>query len=222
MAKRMLRLSAAVTLLATLITGPVRAAGLRLVSSARLSPRLVELTMATDALAAQTHVRVLLPSGYDQSGTTPYPVLYLLHGAIDDYRAWTDKGDAAAIPAGSPLIVVMPDGGAEGNYVDWYNFGSGGPPMWETYHIGQLIPWIDGHFRTVASRAGRAVAGLSMGGNGAIAYASLHPDLFTATASFSGALDTNNLEEQAVTGTGGIQSDKPPGAIFGERATDEI
>src|SRR5947207_878867 len=226
MAKRVLGMSAVVALLGTLIVGPVRAAsgsgGLHLVSSQRLSDRLIELTMTTDALTDATHVRVLLPSGYDSSGATRYSVLYLLHGALDDYRAWTDKGNAAAITAGAPLIVVMPDGGSEGNYVDWYNFGAGGPPMWETYHIRQLIPWIDGHFRTVASRAGRAVAGLSMGGNGAVAYAALHPDLFTAVASFSGALDTNNWEEQVVTGTGGLQDGKPPGAIFGERATDEI
>src|SRR4051812_24293408 len=229
MPKRVLSLASLLVLVGLLLLPGARAttsgpsdSGLQLVSSQPLSDRLVELTMRTDALAADTEVRVLLPDHYDASGRTRYPVLYLLHGALDDYRAWTDKGDAAAITAGLPLIVVMPDGGSEGNYVDWYNFGAGGPPRWETYHIAQLIPWIDGHFPTVASRSGRAIAGLSMGGNGALAYAALHPDLFTAAASFSGAVDTNNLEEQAVTGTGGLQSGQPPGAIFGERATDEV
>src|SRR2546423_483341 len=223
MSTRVLPLASVVAVVGVLLPEARDAtAGLQLIGSQPLSARLIELTMRTDALTADTKVRVLLPDHYDPSGRTRYPVLYLLHGALDDYRAWTDKGDAAAITAGLPLIVVMPDGGSEGNYVDWYNFGAGGPPRWETYHIGQLIPWIDGHFPTVAARSGRAVAGLSMGGNGALAYAALHPDLFSAAASFSGAVDTNNLEEQVVTGTGGLQSGQPPGAIFGERATDEV
>src|SRR5439155_6041614 len=79
MAKRVLGMSAVVALLGMLIVGPVRAAsgsgGLHLVSSQRLSDRLIELTMTTDALTDATHVRVLLPSGYDSSGATRYPVL---------------------------------------------------------------------------------------------------------------------------------------------------
>ena len=225
--KRALGASAVVVVLALLpvIRLPgARAAdtGLQLVASQQLSSRLVELTFRTDALTSDTRVRILLPDGYDPSGHTRYPVLYLLHGAFDDYRAWTDKGGAAASTAGLPLIVVMPDGGSEGNYTNWYNFGAGGPPRWETYHIDQLVPWIDTHLPTIAARRGRAVAGLSMGGNGALAYAALHPDLFSAAASFSGAVDTNNEEEQVVTGLGGLPDGRPPGAIFGLRATDEV
>ena len=93
--------------------------------------------------------------------------------------------------AGQPLIVVMPDGGRGGWYSNWHNGGRGGPPAWESYHIGQLIPLVDRRFRTVAARRGRAIAGLSMGGFGAFSYAARHPDLFTAAASFSGGLDLN-------------------------------
>src|SRR5436853_9178 len=83
----------------------------------------------------------LLPATYVASQTTRYPVLYLLHGALADYRSWTDSGDAESITAGQPLIVVMPDGGQGGWYTDWLNRGAGGPPEWEDFHVDQLIPW---------------------------------------------------------------------------------
>src|SRR3954447_5579757 len=194
-----------------------------LVKTEQLDPRLQELTFTTPALAAETHVRVLLPDGYDASGKTRYPVLYLLHGAIDDYRSWTDKGDAEAITKGLPLIVVMPDAGQYGNYTNWYNDGAFGQPAWETFDIGQLIPWIDAHYPTVAHRRGRATAGLSMGGGGAMSYAARHPGLFVSASSFSGAVDTNSPGVQPVTQASGLSDGShTPGAIFGPRATDEI
>src|SRR5205085_11591349 len=125
----------------------------KLVKREQLDPRLQELTFTTPALASPTHVRVLLPTGYEKSGHTRYPVLYLLHGALDDYKSWTGKGDAEAITRGARLIVVMPDAGQEGNYTDWYNDGAFGQPMWERWHIGQLLPWIDAHYPTIAKRS---------------------------------------------------------------------
>ncbi|HVX19250.1 MAG TPA: alpha/beta hydrolase family protein [Acidimicrobiales bacterium] len=164
---------------------------LTLTNTQHLSDRLTQLTFTTPALSSATRVRVLVPKGYDTSGTTRYPVLYLLHGGGGSYLDWTDKGAAAAITADYPVIVVMPDTGPGNGYMNWYNNGAFGPPMWETYHIDQLLPWIDGHYRTIATRAERAIAGLSMGGGGAVGYAARHPDLFSSTAGFSGAVDTN-------------------------------
>jgi diacylglycerol O-acyltransferase / trehalose O-mycolyltransferase len=166
---------------------------IQLLSSQRLDDRLTQLTLSTPALKAPTGVRVLLPAGYEES-TRRYPVLYLLHGAFGNETDWTKVGDAEAITAGLPVIVVMPDGGQGGWYTDWLNRGAGGPPEWETLHIHELIPWIDDHYRTIADRGGRAIAGLSMGGFGALSYAGRHPDLFSWAGSFSGAVDiTHNL-----------------------------
>lgn len=164
------------------------AAGARIVSTQRIDDRLRELTIASPALAADTKVRVLLPDGY-RAGERRYPVLYLLHGAGGDQASWTEGGDAAAITAGEPLIVVMPDGGRAGWYTNWRNGGAGGPPAWESYHVGELIGLIDDRYRTVAARRGRAIAGLSMGGFGAFSYAARHPGTFTAAASYSGGVD---------------------------------
>jgi S-formylglutathione hydrolase FrmB len=184
---------------------------LHLLGVTRLDARLEQLAFRTPAVLGTTRVRVLLPSGYNSHPRRRYPVLYLLHGAADNYTSWTLKGNAERFTAADPLIIVMPDTGPSGGYTDWYNGGAGGPPEWETYHIVQLIPWIDGHLRTLPTRAARAIAGLSMGGFGAMSYAARHPDLFAAAASFSGAVDTNNPLDIAVTGN----------QVFGPRPTQE-
>ena len=90
----------AALVLALSTAAPAHAANpLTLTRTQQLDPRLQELTFTTPALASETHVRVLLPDGYDASGRTRYPVLYLLHGSVDDYRSWTDKGDAEHLTA---------------------------------------------------------------------------------------------------------------------------
>jgi S-formylglutathione hydrolase FrmB len=155
----------------------------------RLDARLQDWTLRTPALDGVTRVRILLPAGYRDDARRRYPVLYLLHGADSDYRSWTRYGDAEAITARARLIVVMPDGGTMGWYTDWYTGERPVRPLWETYHVGELVPWVDAHFRTIAARRGRAIAGLSMGGYGALSYAARHPGTFLAAASFSGALE---------------------------------
>jgi S-formylglutathione hydrolase FrmB len=190
---------------------------LRLVTTSRVDPRLTELTFTTPALAEPTGVRVLLPDRYASSHRR-YPVLYLLHGCCNGntgFRTWTDKLGAEALTSGLPLIVVMPDSGADGGYVNWWNAGAQGPPEWETYHIGQLIPWIDGHYRTVAGRSGRALAGLSMGGDGAIKYAARHPDMFVSASAYSGAVDLNIV--RPATDSVGLGNDQPLGSYVNEQ-----
>jgi S-formylglutathione hydrolase FrmB len=147
-------------------------------------------------LARELHVRILLPDNYNQADTaTRYPVLYLLHGGSDTYASWTDKGNVRARVNQNRKdafdgIVVMPEGGRSGWYSDWEGETDGHfRPQWETYHVNQLVPWIDANFNTIADRSGRAIAGVSMGGFGAMRYAARHPHLFGAAASFSGAVE---------------------------------
>jgi S-formylglutathione hydrolase FrmB len=136
----------------------------------------------------ESTVRVILPEGYRGSHAR-YPVLYLLHGAGDTFRTWTENTDVEAFSADFPLIIVMPDGGKDaeaGFYSDWLD----GSRQWETFHTRVLPRYVARRFRTLPGRRHRAVAGLSMGGFGAMSYAGRHPRLFRAAASFSGALDT--------------------------------
>jgi len=165
--------------------------------SRKLDNRLVDLTLQTDALAAPTHLRVMLPDQYEAEPGKRYPVLYLLQGAVDDYTAWIREGNAEALTAGYPMIIVMPDAGDDGFYCDWFNNAGYGTPAWETYHMRQLIPFIDAHYRTVAERRGRAIAGVSMGGFGAVSYAARHPELFAAVISFSGLVDDTALSSKS-------------------------
>src|SRR3954454_23052101 len=173
---------------------PAGARAIAVVSRQRRGARLEDWTLQTPALRDTTRVRVLLPAGYAADAGRRYPVLYLLHGADSDYQSWTRYGDAQAITAHAAMIVVMPDGGSDGWYTDWYEGDRPVQPRWETYHVSELVPWIDATYRTIAARRGRAVAGLSMGGYGALTYAARHPGTFGAAASFSGALEVGSID----------------------------
>ena len=196
---------------------------LEVVETQRVSDRIVDVTFETPALAAPTTARIILPAGYDPQADVRYPVLFLLHGGAGQYPDWSNNG-AVELTADLPLITVLPDAGRSAWYTDWYNNGAGGTPMWETYHLGQLLPWVDQHYRTVGTRAGRAIAGLSSGGFGTMSYAGRHPDLFVAAASFSGALDTNTPPVVAGKAIDGLaaQDGGVPGSLFGLRETEEV
>ena len=186
----------------------------------RVGNRLVEIELRAPALGEDsTGVRVLLPRGYTKSKQR-YPVLYLLHGRRNDFRSWTEVGGVAGLTKRLPLIVVMPDGGENGFYSDWYNAGRGGPPMWETYHVSQLIPYIERRFRARSGKDSRAIAGISMGGFGALSYAARHPELFSTAASFSGALDTNYEPFTGAFESAARTDDDEP-AVWGSRKEHE-
>lgn len=170
------------------------ATGIQVYRSFWLNPRTIVASIGTYSVSPGTvngpfEVRITLPTNYTNSGNTHFPVLYLLHGSGGSSRTWSTEGGAIEyITRDTPIITVMPDGGKAGWYTNWvtqYRV----PQNWETFHLNQLIPWIDQNFRTIAHKAGRAIAGNAMGGFGAIHYAQRRPDLFAFAASFSGALD---------------------------------
>ena len=138
-------------------------------------------------------VNVLLPDGYD--GTRRFPVLYLLHGHGDTYDHWANaqRGDAARIAAGLGAIVVMPEG-ARGWYANWWKGGARADPAWERYHLEELIPLVEERLRIRPGRRWHSIAGLSMGGLGALHYASQRPGYFGSAASFSGAISIQRPE----------------------------
>src|SRR5882757_8941034 len=142
--------------------------GLTIVDRNENDPRLKYYRFQTAAIGWNPGVNVLLPDDYQTSGRT-YPVLYMFHGGADDFRQFDFLG-IRDLTAGKPIIVVMPDGGHAG----WYSNPVSsfvGPRNWETFHIAQLLPWIEANFRTYAEYDGRAVGGFSMGGFGALKYA---------------------------------------------------
>ncbi len=138
----------------------------------------LELRYFSDALKKHTTANVILP----EVGEPPYPTLYLLHGLSDDHTAWARNTSIERYAAKLPLIIVMPDGG-RGFYLDavqGFAYGTA---------IGTELPdRIERTFPAKRTRDGRALAGLSMGGYGALRLALAHPDRFCAAASLSGAV----------------------------------
>jgi S-formylglutathione hydrolase FrmB len=140
-------------------------------------------------------------------------VLYLLHGCCGTYESWTIGSDIEELTADSDLLVVMPDGGNMGFYSDWRS-----GPGWETFHLTELPPILAREFR--ASEV-RAVAGLSMGGFGALAYAARHPGMFRATASFSGLVHTTFSSESVEIVRGLVRGyGADPEDLWGDLTTD--
>jgi S-formylglutathione hydrolase FrmB len=133
-------------------------------------------------------VNVLLPAGYD--GTRPFPVLYLLHGAQSAYDYWAapERGDILHTAQGFDGIIVMPEGGTAGFYANWWNNGQRANPAWESFFFNELIPQVERRLKILPGRQYHAIAGLSMGGDGALFLASQLPGYFGAAASFSGTV----------------------------------
>lgn len=130
---------------------------------------------------------VYLPPCYGVDGHT-YPVIYLFHGSIQTASQWADLGLVWHLDNGiadgryPPVIVIMPENGA------WGNFRSGGPQSIEGITVNSLIPYIDQVYCTWPERAGRSIGGISRGGYWALMIAFLHPELFTAVAGHSSHL----------------------------------
>jgi S-formylglutathione hydrolase FrmB len=137
------------------------------------------------ALQGSVHARVVLPAGYETSGER-YPVVYFLHGLPADALAY--RGNTWVINAleqAGPAILVIPQG-ARGDDDDseYLNWGAG--RGWETYIAEELPRYIDSHFRTISSRTGRAIIGLSAGGYGATILGFHHLGSYSVIESWSG------------------------------------
>jgi S-formylglutathione hydrolase FrmB len=145
---------------------------------------------------------VLVPESYT-SNATHLPVLYLLHGYSGNYTSWMGTApQLLEVVETYQLMVVCPDGG----YDSWYlDSPVDSTVRYATYITQELVPIIDQQYRTISTPSGRGIAGLSMGGHGAITLAARHPEVFGAAGSMSGGLDLrpfkkNNWDLEGVLG----------------------
>jgi S-formylglutathione hydrolase FrmB len=176
--------------------------GITVTAVNQVSERTLDVLVSTTTVAeaATSHgngVRITFPPGYATSGKR-YPVLYDLHGAGGGSYADSWAGgtlERIASGANADVIIVMPDGGKNGWYTDWIDQAVA--QKWETYHLTQLVPFIDRNLRTLGTREGRGIVGLSMGGFGAMRYAVDRPDLFSVVTSLSGAIDLDQVTVQS-------------------------
>ena len=146
-------------------------------------------------------LHVYLPPDYDKNTSARYPVLYLNHGGGDDDSKWsaTDPksgGHAASIldnliaaNKAKPMIVVMPN--TKGCATLEPSMPGKDDACTQEF-LKDIIPLVDKSYRTKASREARAIAGLSMGGYGALKFGLKRPDLFCFAGSMSGAFDAPN------------------------------
>jgi diacylglycerol O-acyltransferase/trehalose O-mycolyltransferase len=149
------------------------------VAQHQVAPRQLDLTVRSPALGRTARVRLLTPVGWAPSSSKRWPVLYLLHGCCDTYKSWTRSSDIADLPQLRDVLVVMPEGGDVGFYSNWRD-----GPRWEDFHLRELPRLL----KRYGAGSRRAIAGLSMGGLGAMDYAARRPRMFLAAASFSGVL----------------------------------
>ena len=190
-------------------------------SAVQTAPRVIELTIDTPAFTTPTKVHVDLPNGYNDDPNRRWPTAYFLAGTQNTYRSFNSVIGGVALTETFPAIVISPNGDS-GYWSDWYNRSNGGAPMYETYVIEQLIPLIDEYFRTEADRAHRAIAGVSMGGYGALMLAARHPDLFGSAASLSGTLNSNLVANAAAVSISPALQGGKLDDIYGPRLTQEI
>ena len=144
---------------------------------------------------------IYLPKNYLTFGG-PWKTLYLLHGATDDHNTWVDpqrgrlEEYADRIFKDNPekkRIIVVPDA-----KLTWYRNNPNGE-QYEDFITKELIPEIESKYRCAAGRENRAVAGLSIGGYGALLWTLRHPELFSRCYAISAAVRNDGkrwMEEQ--------------------------
>jgi S-formylglutathione hydrolase FrmB len=202
--------------------------GLSVVALERLDSRLLALQVRTRALPAPDDLRILLPSGYAIHPRRRYPVLYLFDGTSGLASDWTTYGGAEQTTAGMPLIVVMPNVDVGGDGGGWCTNWPDGAYHWETYHIDQLVPFIDSNLRTLRARGERAIAGLSQGGFCSMSYAAQFPSLFGVALAYSGAPDIAYTPDARVGAMAIINATEvgldrvPPDSMFGNPISDYL
>jgi len=144
---------------------------------------------------------IYCPPGYDIKNKERYPVLYLQHGMGEDERGWGLQGKVDIIMdnliaegKAKPMLIVMDQGYAErsgSSLTEQQNSSNSRqqqlPSAFEEVVIKDLIPFIDGSFRTISDRDHRAMAGLSMEGMQTIQITFSNLDKFAYIAGFSGA-----------------------------------
>jgi S-formylglutathione hydrolase FrmB len=132
---------------------------------------------------------VLLPPSYDVEKTRRYPILYLLHGLGDNDQFLIHSGGMNLIEdlweqhSLGELLIVTPAAGAS-----FYINSRDGKRRYEDFFLQEFIPAVEKRYRTRPGRGSRGIAGISMGGYGALHIAFRHPQLFAAASAHSAAL----------------------------------
>jgi S-formylglutathione hydrolase FrmB len=166
-------------------------------ASAAAQSRIDCSALNSHVLKQVIHYCVYLPAGYD-AATAPtlskrYPVLYFLHGLGDNEQTlfnsggWTLLDDLRNQHKMGDFLIVAPEGRRS-----FYINSADGSVRYSDFFLQEFLPHIESKYRVRPGRAGRAISGISMGGYGALRFAFLHPELFSAVSAQSAALITES------------------------------
>ena len=131
----------------------------------------------------------LLPPSYDKAKTKKYPVLYYLHGLGDNQQMFLRAGGLNLVQDAwergdiGEFVLVTPQGGRT-----FYINSRDGRERYEDFLLREFLPYIESHYRIERGRKFRGIAGISMGGYGALHLAFRHPQLFTSVSAGSAAI----------------------------------
>jgi enterochelin esterase family protein len=171
------------------------------------------------AIGGQRRMHIYTPPGYE-AGTARLPVLYLLHGGGDSDDSWGTVGRAGAIldnliAAGKavPMIIVMPAGHISTTFRLTPGFRMGHDAFNDDL-TKVVLPYVDGHYRTVADRDHRAIAGLSMGGGQTLTIALTDSADFAYVGVFSSGWFANTIKEEEDTDVAQYRASGKPFRLF--------
>lgn len=156
----------------------------------------IDLTFHSNALNLDRRLLIYLPPGYDAQSTRRYPVLYMLHGyggydnPSPEWEQWGLRDRAEEMINNGrlrPVIIVQPDGFMPGGQPSlFFNHAPElGDQRWGDYIWQDVVSYIDTHYRTIPTRASRAIGGFSFGGQGALSLGLLHPETFANVGAHS-------------------------------------
>ncbi len=163
--------------------------------------KIVTETFKSNVLKADVKYNVYLPDGFDRS-QDKYPVVYLLHGFTDDYKAWRDKGLMQTVAdelietgEACKMVIVMPNAGGPDIMNTWNGYMNMPGWAYEDFFFQEFLPQIEQKYRIVGDKAHRAVMGLSMGGGGSAIYCQRHPEMFSSCYAMSAWLEFSGVNQ---------------------------
>lgn len=155
----------------------------------RASVRAECLSASSKILSHPVAYCVILPPSYDTEKTRRYPILYLLHGLGDNEQMLIHSGGFNLVQdlwerhQLGDFLIVTPDGGSS-----FYINSRDGRLRYEDFFLQEFLPQIAKRYRTQSGSASRGIAGISMGGYGALHLGFRHPELFGSVGAHSAAL----------------------------------
>lgn len=177
--------------------------------SARTPGTITQGSFYSNALRGIDHYSLYLPPGYARSKKR-YPVIYFLHGLPQSGTAYMNGISmmAQAVQASGRQAIVVGAQGARAGDTDpeWLDWGPG--RNWETATAVELVRTIDSRYRTIATRAGRLLIGISAGGYGATLIVAHRPNTYQVIQSWSGYFHATNPAGTAPLDLGSAQANE--------------